>query len=52
MYRSTLTWNLASLAWQPELIEPGLKVLDRDLLSGAGDIHLYAQDAQGRCVVV
>jgi len=42
----------ATLARQPELIEPGLRVLDRELLSGAGDMDLYAQDAQGRYVVV
>lgn len=42
----------ATLARQPELIEPGLKVLDRELLSGAGDMDLYAQDEQGRYVVV
>jgi RecB family endonuclease NucS len=42
----------ATLARQPELIEPGLRVLDRELLSGVGDMDLYAQDAQGRYVVV
>lgn len=42
----------ATLARQPELIEPGLRVLDRELLSGAGDMDLYAQDSQGRYVVV
>jgi len=42
----------ATLARQPELIEPGLRVLDRELLSGAGDMDLYAQDRQGRYVVV
>lgn len=40
------------LARQPELIEPGLKVLDRELLVESGGIDLYAQDAQGRYVVV
>nr|WP_245557977.1 endonuclease NucS domain-containing protein [Deinococcus apachensis] len=35
------------LARQPELIEPGLKVLDRELLVESGGIDLYAQDAQG-----
>ena len=42
----------ATLSRHPELIEPGLRVLDRELLSGAGDMDLYAQDAQGRFVVV
>jgi len=41
-----------TLARQPELIEPGLRVLDRELLSGVGEMDLYAQDAQGRYVVV
>ena len=42
----------ATLARQPELIEPGLRVLDRELLSGVGDMDLYAQDQEGRYVVV
>jgi len=42
----------ATLARQPELIEPGLRVLDRELLSSAGDMDLYAQDSEGRYVVV
>ena len=42
----------ATLARHPELIEPGLEVLDRELVSGAGNIDLYAQDAEGRYVVV
>ena len=42
----------ATLARQPDLIEPGLRVLDRELLSGAGNMDLYAQDSQGRYVVV
>ena len=42
----------ATLARQPELIEDGLKVLDRELLSGVGDMDLYAQDLGGRYVVV
>jgi RecB family endonuclease NucS len=42
----------ATLARHPELIEPGLKVLDRELVSGAGSMDLYAQDAEGRYVVV
>ncbi len=42
----------ATLARQPELIEPGLRVLDRELLSGVGEMDLYAQDKDGRYVVV
>ena len=42
----------AALARWPELIEDGLKVLDRELLVGVGGIDLYARDAQGRFVVV
>jgi len=42
----------ATLARQPELIEPGLRVLDWELLSGVGDMDLYAQDQGGRYVVV
>lgn len=41
-----------TLARAPELIEPGLKVLNRELLVESGGIDLYAQDAQGRYVVV
>ncbi|THF85480.1 DUF91 domain-containing protein [Deinococcus sp. KSM4-11] len=41
-----------TLARSPELIEPGLKVLNRELLVESGGIDLYAQDAQGRYVVV
>ena len=41
-----------TLAQQPERIEPGLKVLNRELLVESGGIDLYAQDAQGRYVVV
>ncbi|MFC4637877.1 endonuclease NucS domain-containing protein [Deinococcus hohokamensis] len=40
------------LAQQPELIEPGLRVLDRELLVESGGIDLYAQDERGRYVVV
>ena len=42
----------ATLSRQPELIEPGLTVLDRELVSGAGQMDLYARDSQGRYVVV
>jgi RecB family endonuclease NucS len=41
-----------ALAQHPEVIEPGLKVLSRELLVASGGIDLYAQDAQGRFVVV
>lgn len=41
-----------TLAAHPELIEPGLRVLNRELLVESGGIDLYAQDAQGRFVVV
>ncbi|WP_309573088.1 endonuclease NucS domain-containing protein [Deinococcus sp.] len=41
-----------TLAHAPELIEPGLKVLGRELLVESGGIDLYAQDDQGRYVVV
>ncbi|MFB9993851.1 endonuclease NucS domain-containing protein [Deinococcus oregonensis] len=40
-----------TLAAHPELIEPGLRVLNRELLVESGGIDLYAQDAQGRFVV-
>ena len=35
----------ATLARHPELIEPGLRVQDRELLSSVGDIDLYARDS-------
>lgn len=41
-----------ALARNPALIEPGLKVLNRELPVASGGIDLYAQDAQGRYVVV
>ncbi|MDB5045565.1 MAG: recB [Deinococcus sp.] len=41
-----------TLAAPPELIEPGLRVLNRELLVESGGTDLYAQDAQGRFVVV
>lgn len=41
-----------ALAQHPEVIEPGLRVLNRELLVASGGIDLYAQDAQGRYVVV
>jgi len=42
----------ATLARHPDLIEPGLTILDRELFTGVGDIDLFARDAQGRLVVV
>jgi endonuclease len=41
-----------ALARQPELIEPGLTVLDHELPTDVGGIDLYARDADGRLVVV
>lgn len=42
----------AALARHPHLIEPGLTVLDRELLVGVGGLDLYARDAAGRYVIV
>ncbi|ADV66128.1 endonuclease NucS [Deinococcus maricopensis] len=42
----------AALARHPHLIEPGLTVLDRELLVGVGGVDLYARDARGAYVVV
>ena len=42
----------AALARHPELIEPGLTVLERELLVGVGGVDLYARDEAGRYVVV
>jgi len=41
-----------ALARHPDLIEPGLTVLNRELLTAAGGIDLYARDREGRYVVV
>jgi RecB family endonuclease NucS len=41
----------ATLARQPGLIEAGLTVLDRELVSGAGPMDRYAQDAEGRYLI-
>ena len=41
-----------TLAEHPELIEPGLRVLTRELMVESGGIDLYAQDREGRFVVV
>ncbi|WP_281168019.1 endonuclease NucS domain-containing protein [Deinococcus peraridilitoris] len=42
----------SALARNPQLIEEGLTVLDRELISSVGDIDLYARDSEGRFVVV
>ncbi|WP_309572355.1 endonuclease NucS [Deinococcus sp.] len=42
----------AALARAPDVIEPGLVVLERELLVGVGGIDLYALDRAGRSVVV
>ena len=42
----------AALARNPDVIEPGLQVLERELLVGVGGIDLYARDSKGRYVVV
>ncbi len=42
----------ARLARTPEIIEPGLRVLEQELLIGVGGIDLYAMDALGRYVVI
>jgi hypothetical protein len=41
-----------ALARRPELIEPGLTLLEVELPTGVGGIDLYARDARGRLVVV
>src|SRR5690625_2304485 len=41
-----------SLARNPEVIEEGLTLLDREVPTGVGGIDRYARDAQGRLVVV
>ncbi|TDE85052.1 endonuclease NucS [Deinococcus sp. S9] len=41
-----------SLARNPDLIEPGLRLLNRELPVASGGIDLYALDTQGRFVVV
>ena len=40
------------LARNPSVIEPGLRVLERELLVGVGGIDLYAMDTLGRYVVI
>ncbi|WP_342744581.1 endonuclease NucS domain-containing protein [Deinococcus hopiensis] len=37
-----------ALARNPDLIEPGLRILNRELLVDSGGIDLYAQDQQGQ----
>jgi len=41
-----------ALARHPEVIEPGLEVLDRELPTDVGGIDLFARDVEGRLVVV
>lgn len=41
-----------ALARHPEVIEPGLAVLERELPTEVGGIDLFARDAQGALVVV
>jgi RecB family endonuclease NucS len=41
-----------ALARHPEIIEPGLEVLERELPTDVGGIDLFARDAEGRLVVV
>lgn len=41
-----------ALARDPEIIEPGLQLLDREVPTGVGGIDLYARDRDGRLVVV
>jgi hypothetical protein len=41
-----------ALARRPELIEPGLTLLEVELPTGVGGVDLYARDAEGRLVVV
>jgi endonuclease len=41
-----------ALAQNPDTIEPGLRVLERELLVGVGGIDLYAMDNLGRYVIV
>lgn len=41
-----------ALAENPDLIEPGLELLGRELLVDSGGIDLYARDTQGNYVVV
>lgn len=41
-----------ALARHPEVIEPGLTLLERELPTGVGGIDLYARDDCGRYVVV
>ena len=41
-----------ALARHPDIIEPGLEVLDRELPTDVGGIDLFARDADGALVVV
>ena len=40
------------LRQQPELIEPGLSIIDHELPTGVGSVDLYARDMQGCPVVI
>ena len=41
-----------ALRQQPELIEPGLCLIDHELPTGVGSVDLYARDASGVLVVI
>lgn len=41
-----------ALRQQPELLEPGLCVIDHELPTGVGSVDLFARDANGALVVV
>lgn len=41
-----------ALKQQPELIEPGLTIIDHELPTGVGSVDLYARDVQGCLVVI
>src|SRR5699024_9736452 len=41
-----------ALAREPELIEPGLTLLDREVPTDVGGIDIYARDREGRLVIV
>ncbi len=41
-----------TLRQQPELLEPGLCLIDHELPTGVGSVDLYARDASGALVVI
>lgn len=41
-----------ALRQQPELIEPGLCLIDKELPTGVGSVDLFARDASGALVVI